>query len=185
MAEKPTSSSTTYTTFGAPSGAFGGSNGVQSGTESRISMLIVPLNGSLISRLLAAGQRIAPGRHIGRPLWRPPDQADRTSSRPASPRPGDPRGRGGGPVRDRAWRSDGRLRANGAQSLGVDVVQGRALLSGVGPLAPDVAGEGQPPGEHGADTVAVTGQEEDVDEQPDPPADEAAHLQRPGRAAGL
>src|SRR5450755_2253231 len=48
MAEKPTSSSTTYTTFGAPSGAFGGSNGVQSGTESRISTLIVPLNGSLI-----------------------------------------------------------------------------------------------------------------------------------------
>ena len=36
-----------YTTFGAPSGAFGGSNGVQSGSESRISTLIVPLNGSL------------------------------------------------------------------------------------------------------------------------------------------
>src|ERR1022692_3813024 len=37
-----------YTTLGAPSGAFGGSNGVQSGTESRMSTLIVPLNGSLI-----------------------------------------------------------------------------------------------------------------------------------------
>src|ERR1700730_1657074 len=52
MAENPTSSSTTYTTFGAPSGAFGGSNGSQSGTESRISTLIVPLNGLLILVLL-------------------------------------------------------------------------------------------------------------------------------------
>src|SRR6266498_92843 len=50
MAENPTSSSTIYTTLGAPSGALGGSNGVQSGTESRISTLIVPLNGSLIPR---------------------------------------------------------------------------------------------------------------------------------------
>src|SRR5215813_12130282 len=48
MAENPTSSSTTYTTFGAPSGALGGSNGVQSGTESLMSTLIVPLNASLI-----------------------------------------------------------------------------------------------------------------------------------------
>src|SRR3954449_12686827 len=45
MAEKPTSSSTTYTTLGAPSGALGGSKGDQSGTESRMSTLIVPLNG--------------------------------------------------------------------------------------------------------------------------------------------
>jgi hypothetical protein len=36
-----------YTTLGAPAGAFGGSNGDQSGTESRMSTLIVPLNGSL------------------------------------------------------------------------------------------------------------------------------------------
>src|SRR5690242_2472690 len=49
MAENPTSSSTIYTTFGAPSGAFGGSNGAQSGTESRMSVLTVPLNGSLIA----------------------------------------------------------------------------------------------------------------------------------------
>ena len=34
-----------YRTFGAPSGALGGSNGAQSGSESRISTLIVPLNG--------------------------------------------------------------------------------------------------------------------------------------------
>ena len=38
-----------YTTLGAPSGAFGGSNGDQSGTESRMSTLIVPLNRSLTS----------------------------------------------------------------------------------------------------------------------------------------
>src|SRR4051812_22018287 len=49
MAENPTSSSTAYTTFGAPSGAVGGSNGDQSGTESRISTLTLPLNGSLIT----------------------------------------------------------------------------------------------------------------------------------------
>jgi hypothetical protein len=36
-----------YTTLGAPSGAFGGSNGAQSGTESLMSTLTVPLNGSL------------------------------------------------------------------------------------------------------------------------------------------
>src|SRR5580698_129609 len=34
-----------YTTLGAPAGAWGGSNGVQSGAESRMSTLIVPLNG--------------------------------------------------------------------------------------------------------------------------------------------
>jgi hypothetical protein len=37
-----------YTTFGAPYGATGGSNGVQSGSESRMSTLIVPLNGFAI-----------------------------------------------------------------------------------------------------------------------------------------
>src|SRR6185312_13254086 len=49
IAENPTSSSTIYTTLGAPAGAFGGSNGAQSGTESLISTLIVPLNGALIA----------------------------------------------------------------------------------------------------------------------------------------
>ena len=44
MAENPTSSSTMYTTLGAPSGALGGSNGAQSGTESLMSTLTVPLN---------------------------------------------------------------------------------------------------------------------------------------------
>src|SRR5437879_6984936 len=38
-----------YRTFGAPSGAFGASNGAQSGTESRMSTLITPLNRSLIT----------------------------------------------------------------------------------------------------------------------------------------
>ena len=53
-------------------------------------------------------------------------------------------------------------------------------LGGEGPLAADVAGEGEPPGEQGADAVAVAGQERDVDEQPDHPAHEAADLQGPG-----
>src|SRR5450755_4589949 len=38
-----------YRTFGAPSGAFGASNGPHSGTESRMSTLITPLNRSLIA----------------------------------------------------------------------------------------------------------------------------------------
>src|SRR6478609_3062414 len=38
-----------YTTLGAPSGALGGSNGAQSGSESRISTLIVPLNSEPIN----------------------------------------------------------------------------------------------------------------------------------------
>src|SRR3954465_15780043 len=44
IAENPTSSKTTYTMLGAPSGARGGSNGDQSSTESRMSTLTVPLN---------------------------------------------------------------------------------------------------------------------------------------------
>ena len=47
-----------YTTLGAPSGAFGAPNGDQSGTESRMSTLIVPLNGALM-RLLPYGIRVA------------------------------------------------------------------------------------------------------------------------------
>src|SRR3954469_3813741 len=35
-------------TFGAPSGALGGSKGDQSGTESRMSTLILPLNGCVM-----------------------------------------------------------------------------------------------------------------------------------------
>src|SRR5215468_8859175 len=61
MAENPTSSSTTYTTFGAPSGALGGSNGVQSGTESLMSTLMVPLNASLIGPVSARESRCRPG----------------------------------------------------------------------------------------------------------------------------
>ena len=49
IAEKPTSSSTMYRTFGEPSGATGCVYGSQSGTESRMSMLIVPLNGSVMA----------------------------------------------------------------------------------------------------------------------------------------
>src|SRR5450631_2614958 len=36
-----------YTTLGAPSGACGGANGAQSSTESRMSTLTLPLNGTL------------------------------------------------------------------------------------------------------------------------------------------
>ena len=43
-APKPMSSHTMNRTFGAPSGAFGCSYGVQSGVESRMSRLMTPLN---------------------------------------------------------------------------------------------------------------------------------------------
>ena len=45
MALKPTSSRTTYRTLGAPAGAIGWVYGAQSGVESLMSMLTVPLNG--------------------------------------------------------------------------------------------------------------------------------------------
>jgi hypothetical protein len=38
-------------TLGAPASAFGGSNGDQSGSESRMSVLIVPLNGDVMRYL--------------------------------------------------------------------------------------------------------------------------------------
>ena len=47
-AEKPTSSSTTYITLGAPSGGTGWAYGVQSGFESWMSTLMTPLNGMLM-----------------------------------------------------------------------------------------------------------------------------------------
>ena len=49
-----------YTTLGAPSGAFGGSNGVQSGTESRMSTLMMPLNG-LLMMAASLGRNKQPG----------------------------------------------------------------------------------------------------------------------------
>src|SRR5215467_15976292 len=67
MAENPTSSSTMYTTFGAPSGALGGSKGAQSGTESLMSTLMVPRNGLPIPMLpVSVISRGTPAR-TGRP----------------------------------------------------------------------------------------------------------------------
>ncbi len=51
IAENPTSSSTMYTTLGEPSGAIGCRYGSQSGTESLMSMLMVPLNGVVMVHL--------------------------------------------------------------------------------------------------------------------------------------
>src|SRR4029077_19805674 len=47
IAENPTSSSTMYRMFGAPSGAIGWAYGPQSGTESLMSILTTPWNGLL------------------------------------------------------------------------------------------------------------------------------------------
>jgi hypothetical protein len=43
-AAKPASSHTMYTTLAEPSGAWGGRYGAQSGSESRTSRLVTPLN---------------------------------------------------------------------------------------------------------------------------------------------
>src|SRR5208283_3245485 len=86
-AEKPTSSRTMRTTFGAPAGAFGGSNGLQSGTESRISMLITPWNGLVI----AAASLVEPVKcPRGHP---PPGSHNRTAGGEDSSSCGDPAGK--------------------------------------------------------------------------------------------
>src|SRR5215471_19569607 len=64
IAEKPTSSRTMYSTFGAPSGAIGCVYGSQSGTESRMSVLIVPRNGLLISPPQSASATSQPRRIV-------------------------------------------------------------------------------------------------------------------------
>src|SRR5215813_14160998 len=62
------------------------------------------------------------------------------------------------------------------------------LADGVRTLAAQVPGEGEPPAEYGADPVPEAGEEADVHEQPDPPADKAAEVQlangNHGAAAG-
>src|SRR5205823_3733520 len=51
------------------------------------------------------------------------------------------------------------------------------VVDGEGAFAAQVAGEGEPPAQNGPEAVAVAGEEPDVDEQPYPPADEAAEVQ--------
>jgi len=53
----------------------------------------------------------------------------------------------------------------------------RHVVDGEGPFPADVTGEREPPAQHRADPVAVAGEEPDVDEQPDPPAQEPAEVQ--------
>src|SRR5580693_1420272 len=60
-----------YSTFGAPYGATGGSNGVQSGSESRMSTLIVPLNGLATMTPVVAVCNRSPLRIVARPARRP------------------------------------------------------------------------------------------------------------------
>src|SRR3954453_2775200 len=64
IAEKPTSSRTMYRTFGAPSGAAGWRDGSQSGTESRSSTSILPLNCLLIA--VSFGSRVCRALGCGR-----------------------------------------------------------------------------------------------------------------------
>src|SRR6478609_6488786 len=58
-----------YTTFGAPSGAFTGSNGSQSGVESRMSTLTTPLNclATGLLQFLMSERTTAGGTRIGAP----------------------------------------------------------------------------------------------------------------------
>src|SRR5215213_5560955 len=67
IAEKPTSSRTTYSTLGAPSGAIGWVNGSQSGTESLMSMSIFPRNGWLTANRLLSRIALHRRRQPARP----------------------------------------------------------------------------------------------------------------------
>src|SRR6266568_312796 len=71
-----------YTTFGAPSGAVGGSNGDQSGTESLISTLTVPLNCSLTFAAPSARRRVT-GPAVDVPL----EESRLSAIHTARPRP--------------------------------------------------------------------------------------------------
>ena len=99
QAPNPVSSHTMKITFGAPSGALGCSYGSQSGTESRMSMLMMPLNGfgtadSCVMSALNGGASIKqpPTGHqavttTSSPGWneKPPARRRQTcSSRPSS-----------------------------------------------------------------------------------------------------
>src|SRR4051795_12768925 len=88
MAEKPTSSSTTYTTLAAPSGALAGSNGDQSGTESRMSTLILPLNGSLMMGSLRSASMRRAAAHAGRRYRPSPVRPPRASPQSDDPTEG-------------------------------------------------------------------------------------------------
>src|SRR3954447_16755484 len=108
-----------YTTFGAPSGAFGGSNGDQSGTESRMSTLILPLNGSLITH-----SSFEIGRHDQGAQRRTARRSFRPSCRPPHPRI------------THIGRSCARAPANPAHlrdRSGLDRLAAAACLAGAGP----------------------------------------------------
>src|SRR5215469_10580351 len=63
----------------------------------------------------------------------------------------------------------------------IDIRDVTDLPDGDRPLAANVARERDAPGEDGAESVPVAGQERDVDEQPGHPAWESAELQPPDR----
>src|SRR5215471_10660476 len=56
----------------------------------------------------------------------------------------------------------------------------RRVVDGERAFPAQVTGEGEPPAQDRTDAVAVAGEEADVDEQPDPPAEEAAEVQPEG-----
>src|SRR5262245_40385746 len=69
-------------------------------------------------------------------------------------------------------------------SVAVRAGRHRSVVDGERPFAAQVASEGEPPAQNGPEAVAVAGEEPDVDEQPDPPAEEAAEVQPEGRDDG-
>src|SRR6266702_7781081 len=90
-----------YTTFGAPSGARGGSNGDQSGTESLISTLTVPLNCSLTFAAPSARRRVT-----GPALDVPPGKSRLSAIHTARPQPPEVLPDGTCPARPRTRRAD-------------------------------------------------------------------------------
>src|SRR3954451_7716305 len=140
-AAMPVSSKRTMRTLGEPSGARGGMYGSQSGTESRTSTLIFPLNGSgIVSPRMARGDA-ARG-----------DAMNATGER-SSPVSGD----AGSPARPRGSRRGGH---DQGPREGHDLGAGRGLRDGLGRLlsrgAARAPGRGRglldrpPPGDRGA-----------------------------------
>src|SRR5215470_18531882 len=72
-----------------------------------------------------------------------------------------------------------RFRAAGGR-VGWAVGGDRHVVDGEAAVTAQVAGECVPPAEQRPDAVAPAGEEADVDEQPDDPADKAAEVQLPG-----
>src|SRR3989442_10310886 len=86
--------------------------------------------------------------------------------------------------RSRASRLSTCWSRGGSGRLCVHITHDPHLLGGERAFPAQIAGEGEPPAQHGPEPVAVPGEEADVDEQPDDPPGETGELQPAHRDHG-